>query len=171
MFQPASAPFVGGAQPFAPHADIPQSGPKPHAFTRLNPQILRAWEDSVWTVIHLDSFASQSQPNPPGGFVANPTNFSWVDPTTNANDNSAISNGEITGYSVGIRLASGTAGVYTTLVPVTGAAATSVAIPPLPAGSYAAAVQTVGPSDSKWSAEFDFTIVETPNPPTNFSAA
>ena len=43
--------------------------------------------------------------------MANVTTAKWTDPTTNT-DGSPIASGEITGYQVGVRLASGQAGTY-----------------------------------------------------------
>ena len=104
--------------------------------------------------------------------MANPTKFSWTDPTLNT-DGSVIIAGEITGYSVGIGTASGK---YTISVPVSGAAAASELlsqiVPALAAGSYFAAVQTVGPTSSAYSNEITFTIAPAvPNPPTSFTVA
>jgi hypothetical protein len=98
----------------------------------------------------------------------NPTTFNWTDPTTNA-DGSAIVAGEITGYNLGLRVttaAGSAAGTYTINVPVAGAAAASELLsaisPALAPGAYAAAIETVGPTDSAWSSEVAFTI----SPPT-----
>lgn len=103
--------------------------------------------------------------------MANPSKFSWADPTTNV-DGSTITPSEITGYQVGIRPSTGTAGTYSTIVPVAGATTTSAALPgSLAPGAYAAAVMTVGPVDSAWSAEITFSIAETPNAPSGFSVA
>src|SRR5208283_3074849 len=44
----------------------------------------------------------------PGAYMSNPSKVSWIDPTLNV-DGSAITTGELTGYLVGVRLASGTA--------------------------------------------------------------
>lgn len=101
--------------------------------------------------------------------MANPSKVSWADPTTNV-DGSAIAAGEITGYQVGIRPAAGSAGNYPTLVQAAGTV-TSAPLPTLAAGSYAAAVQTIGPIDSAWSAEIAFTIAETPNPPAGLAVS
>jgi hypothetical protein len=111
--------------------------------------------------------------------MANPTKFTWAVPTANT-DGSAIAAGEITGYQVGVRPASGTPGVYTILAPVDSATATSDPIadisPALAYGSWVGAVQALtvnGPS--AWSAEASFTLVAPPppipNPPTNFTVA
>lgn len=100
-----------------------------------------------------------------GVIMANPTKVSWIAPTTNT-DGSAIAAGEITGYNVGIRPATGSAGTYNTLIPVSGAATLSVALPALTAGSYQVAVQVVGPNNSAWSPEAAFSIVVTPQAPS-----
>lgn len=103
------------------------------------------------------------------------TKFSWVIPTTNA-DGSAIVPGEITGFNIGVRpAAGGAAGTYPTIIPVSDPTATSanVALSVVP-GAYIAAVETIGPTDSPWSAEAPFTVVAilpVPRAPTNFSAA
>lgn len=107
--------------------------------------------------------------------MINPSQFTWTDPTTNT-DGSPIVVGEITGYTIGVRLASGAAGTYPILTDVVGAAAAKEAIAQLSqalvAGDYAAAIQTSGPTVSAWSAETTFTIApEVPNPPTGFSAS
>jgi hypothetical protein len=110
--------------------------------------------------------------------MSNPTKFSWTDPTTNV-DGSAIAAGEITGYNLGIRqtsLTGSVAGTYPIQVPVSGATAASELIsqisPALTPGGYAAAIQTVGPVNSAWSAEVTFTIAPpVPNSPTNFTVA
>ena len=91
---------------------------------------------------------------------------SWVIPTTNV-DGSAIAAGEITGFTIGIRPASGTAGTYPTTQAVPNAAATTAAVSlNLPAGSYFVAVQADGPQNSAWSTEVPFTLAPIPNPPT-----
>ena len=102
--------------------------------------------------------------------MANPLSVSWTDPTQNT-DGSAITAGEITGYGVGVRLASGTAGTYTSTAavsPTSTLCLLSALAPPLVAGSYVAAVRVVGPTNSAWSAESTaFTIAAgVPNPPT-----
>lgn len=102
--------------------------------------------------------------------MANPTKFSWADPAVNT-DGSPIQAGEITGYQIGIRPSTGTAGTYPTIVAVSGASSTSAPVPTLASGSYEAAIQTVGPNDSAWSAEMAFTITATPEPPSGFSIA
>jgi hypothetical protein len=102
--------------------------------------------------------------------MANPSTFKWTDPTTNV-DGTAVTTGEITGYTIGIRPSTGTVGTYPTLVNVSGASATSAALPTLAAGTYDAAIMSVGPINSAWSAEVSFTIAETPNPPSGFSVA
>jgi hypothetical protein len=104
--------------------------------------------------------------------------FSWTDPTTNT-DGSPIQSGEITGYNVGIRsttAAGSTAGTYPIVAQVAGATAANEAVSAigtvLKPDTYAAAIQSVGPVNSAWSAEIEFTIAQpVPNPPTDFSVA
>jgi hypothetical protein len=106
--------------------------------------------------------------------MSNPTTISWTDPTENV-DGSPITPGEITGYNLGIRVttaAGSAAGTYPIILPVVGSTAAKAmlsAISPLLApGSYAAAVETVGPVSSAWSTEAPFTIAPpVPNAPTN----
>jgi hypothetical protein len=104
--------------------------------------------------------------------MSNPKQFSWVIPTTNT-DGTPIAAGEITGFVIGIRPSTGVAGTYTQTVTVSSPTATTypVSSVTLAAGSYAAAVQVIGPNDSAWSAESTFTITETPNAPTGFTVA
>lgn len=109
---------------------------------------------------------------------ASTAKFSWVDPTTNV-DGSAIATGEISGYNVGIRSATATgsiAGTYTVIAPVSGAAAANEAVSAigtvLKPDTYAAAVQTIGPTNSAWSSEIEFTIAQpVPSAPTGFAVA
>jgi hypothetical protein len=102
--------------------------------------------------------------------MANPTQYKWVAPTINT-DGSAISAGEITGYSIGQRLTSGTPGVYTSTVSVAGATTLTAPIS-LAAGSWTAAIQSIGPTDSAFSAEISFVIAPpVPAPPTGFGVA
>lgn len=110
--------------------------------------------------------------------MSNPTTATWSDPTTNT-DGSPIAAGEITGYSLGIRVGTltpptGTPGVYTVNVPVAGAAAAtellSAISPILVPNNYVAAIEAVGPVDSAYSAEYAFVIAPpTPNAPPNFA--
>jgi hypothetical protein len=109
--------------------------------------------------------------------MPNPTKFSWTEPTTNT-DGTAIAAGEITGYTVGARLttaAGSAAGTYPFTFTVQGAGMLSAPLsnfsPALSPGSYAAAVQAIGPENSAWSTEATFTIAETPSAPGNFSVA
>jgi hypothetical protein len=110
--------------------------------------------------------------------MANPTTFSWTDPTTNT-DGSPIAAGEITGYTIGIRNTAATGsvvGMYPITANVAGAAAASELVSALGTvlapGSYAAAIQSAGPTPSAFSAEVAFTIAApVPNPPTNFGIA
>lgn len=91
---------------------------------------------------------------------------SWTIPTTNV-DGTPIAAGEITGYTIGIRPASGTAGTYPVTQAVPNAAATTAAVSlSLPSGNYFVSVQADGPQDSAWSTETAFTLAPIPNPPT-----
>lgn len=91
----------------------------------------------------------------------------WNAPTTNA-DGSAIQPGEITGYEIGVRPASGTSGTYPTILSIADPSAAAAALEKLdlPMGDYAAAIRTVGPSDSAWSTETTFKIALIPTAPT-----
>jgi hypothetical protein len=108
--------------------------------------------------------------------MANLTTFTWVAPTTNT-DGSAVVAGEISGYIVGVRPSgSGSAGNYANTVNATGANTLSALIanvsPPISTGSYAAAVRSVGPTNSGWSAEITFTLggsTSVPNPPSGLA--
>jgi hypothetical protein len=107
--------------------------------------------------------------------MANPTQFTWVDPTKNV-DGSNISAGEVTGYSIGVRPSTGTPGTYTVVTPISSPTATSEPLANLSSvlapGSYAAAIQTVGPVNSAWSAEISFTIAApVPSPPSGFAVS
>jgi len=107
--------------------------------------------------------------------MANVSKFSWTDPTTNT-DGSALGAGEITGYVVGVRPSSGTAGTYpSTIAAASGATSALVSglSPALTSGSYFAAVQTQSTTNgnSAWSSEVAFTLTASPNPPSNFSIA
>lgn len=95
--------------------------------------------------------------------------FTWIPPTTNATG--------LTGYNIGIRstTASGSvAGTYSILGNVAGAATakallSSIVTAPKP-DTYAAAIRSVGPVNSKWSPEIQFTVpVPEPSPPTGLS--
>lgn len=105
--------------------------------------------------------------------MANPTQFTWVIPTTNT-DGSAVAAGEITGYTLGVGTVSGT---YSISTPIANPAATSEPIASLSQvlapGTYFAAIRaesTGGPS--AYSNEVTFSIAApVPNPPTNFTAA
>lgn len=105
--------------------------------------------------------------------TTNVSKFSWTDPTTNV-DGSAISGAELTGYTLGIGVATGN---YTELVAITPGTATSEALasitPPLASGTYFAAIRAEsvnGPS--AWSTEVTFTLVPSaPNVPTGFGVA
>jgi hypothetical protein len=105
--------------------------------------------------------------------MANPTTFTWVDPTLNT-DGGPVTAGEITGYQIGVRQG-GSAGTYPTTLSVASPTATSAPLsgisPPLVSGSYNAAIRSVGPTDSTWSAEASFTITGVPNAPSGFSVS
>jgi hypothetical protein len=102
--------------------------------------------------------------------MSNPTKYTWVEPTVNT-DGTAITAGEITGYSIGQRLTSGTPGTYTSTINVSGATTLTVPIS-LAAGSWTAAIQSIGPTDSAFSAELSFVIAPpVPVPPTGFSVS
>lgn len=107
--------------------------------------------------------------------------FSWTDPTTNV-DGSPIVPGEVTGYVIGVRPASGVAGNYPAQTTASGAAtvqqAASAFAAMLVPGDYFGAVRTDGPVPSDWSAEVAFSVAPVvvpplpqPNPPTDFSVA
>ena len=105
--------------------------------------------------------------------MANPTNVNWVDPTANV-DGSPLAAGEITGYEVGVRASSGTAGTYTSTANVPATVTTcalSALSPALPnGGTFAVAVRALAATDSAWSTEADFTLVPpAPLPPTAVS--
>jgi hypothetical protein len=109
--------------------------------------------------------------------MPNPTTFNWVDPVANV-DGTPLVAGEITGYEVGVRSATAAgsvAGTYTIKVEVAGETATSALVSAagvLAPDTYAAAVRAVGPADSAWSKEANFTIaLPVPNPPTGFTVA
>jgi hypothetical protein len=102
--------------------------------------------------------------------------FSWTDPTINV-DGSPLQTGEVSGYAIGIRSATAAgsaAGTYTINVQVAGASAANEALSAigtvLKPDTYAAAVQSVGPVNSAWSSEIEFTIAQpVPSPPTDFT--
>lgn len=104
--------------------------------------------------------------------------FSWTDPTTSV-DGSPLQAGEVTGYAIGIRSATATgsvAGTYPITASVSGAAAANEAVSAigtvLKPDTYAAAIQSVGPVNSAWSTEIQFTIAQpVPEPPTGFGIA
>lgn len=107
--------------------------------------------------------------------MPNPTQFNWVDPTKNT-DGTAITAGEVTGYQIGVRPSTGTPGTYPVLTPIASPTATSEPLASLSSvlapGSYAAAIQTVGPVNSAWSSEITFAIAPpTPNPPSGFTVS
>jgi hypothetical protein len=107
-----------------------------------------------------------------GTDMANPTQVKWTDPTVNT-DGTPITAGEVTGYAVGVRLATGTAGTYayTASAPATSTSELiNLLAPMLPTGvSLIAAVQTQSTQGaSAWSAESaPFTLsAAPPSPPT-----
>ena len=121
------------------------------------------------TVVAASQAVTFSVTDSQQGTVMNPTKATWIEPTNP--DGTAIASGEITGYTLGIRPSSGTAGTYPTTVPVTGATTLTVALPALVSGSYMASVQAIGPNISAWSAEVPFTISEVPNAPTGLTVS
>lgn len=109
--------------------------------------------------------------------MSNVTTASWTDPTTNV-DGTPIAAGEITGYSVGVRLASGVAGTYPYVATAPATATSellSLLVPVLPTGqSLIGAVQALSTANgpSKWSTESAaFTLLAPPNPPTGFTVS
>lgn len=110
--------------------------------------------------------------------MSNPTQFTWTDPTANV-DGTALSAGEVTGYTIGVRsttAAGSVAGTYPALTTIANPTATSEAMSALSTvlkpDSYAAAVRTDGAVNSAWSSEVTFTIAPpVPNPPSGFSVA
>lgn len=104
--------------------------------------------------------------------------FSWVPNTVNT-DGTPITAGEITGYAIGIRSATAVGsvvGVYPAVSSPTGPNAVSDAFSALnlvlKPDTYFAAVQSVGPLASPWSAEVEFIVAApTPSAPTNFTVA
>jgi hypothetical protein len=107
--------------------------------------------------------------------VPSTAKFTWTDATKNL-DGSAIVAGEVTGFLIGIRPSTGTAGNYPINSPPIAANAVSEAValitPSLVPGDYAAAIQSVGPSNSPWSAEVTFTIaVPVPAAPSAFNVS
>lgn len=121
--------------------------------------------------------------------MTNATKATWTDPTTNV-DGSAISPGEITGYTLGVRdtsVAGSVAGTYPYAVSVPGAASTSALLsaltPSLPTGKILAASVRANtgqldannnPISSAWAAEVSFTLTPppvVPNAPTGFGVA
>lgn len=105
--------------------------------------------------------------------MANPSQFTWVIPTTNT-DGSAVTPGEITGYTIGVGTASGN---YTMMTSVADPTATAEPLNKLSSvlapGTYFAAIRaesTGGPS--AFSNEVTFQIAApVPNPPTSFTVA
>jgi len=113
----------------------------------------------------------------PGAYMSNPSKVSWIDPTLNV-DGSAITTGELTGYLVGVRLASGTAGTYPYTASAPAASVNellSMLTPVLPTGAaLVAAVQALSTTNgnSAWSAESaSFTLLTPPNPPTGLTVS
>jgi hypothetical protein len=114
--------------------------------------------------------------------MSTPKQFTWVDPTTNT-DGTAITPGEITGYTIGIRslsAAGSVAGTYPILVSVSSPTATTETLAqiattlgkPLAPDNYAAAIRALGLVSSDWTGEENFTVdPPKPNPPSGFSVA
>ena len=111
--------------------------------------------------------------------MTNPTQFVWTIPAQNT-DNSPIVPGELTGFQIGIRPASGTVGTYPTTVLVNNSTASSEAFSligtTLAPGNYAAAVMALSTinGNSAWSSEATFTIaapVLPPKAPTGFTVS
>lgn len=120
--------------------------------------------------------------------MSDPTKFTWVDPTTNK-DGSPVSDGEISGYEVGVRdttAAGSAAGTYPFGAKAPNTATTeliSLLQPSLPTGVLLAAAVRANtaaldangnPINSDWSTEATFTLTPpapVPNPPTGFTAA
>jgi hypothetical protein len=108
----------------------------------------------------------------------NASTLTWTDPTANT-DGSAIQAGEITGYNVGVRPASGSAGTYPFITNIANPGATTEMIAALQGvlapGVYMVAVQATGPVSSAWSNEGTFTVTAppppTPNPPSDLKVA
>lgn len=107
--------------------------------------------------------------------MANPTGFTWVDPTLDT-DGNPLAPGEVTGYSIGIRsttAAGSVAGTYALTVPISSPTAVSEAFTQLGTvlapGAYAAAIKTVGPVNSAYGPETTWTMAQpTPLPPSGF---
>jgi hypothetical protein len=120
--------------------------------------------------------------------MSDPTKFTWVDPTANK-DGSPVTDGEISGYEVGVRdtTATGSAtGVYPFGAKAPSTATTeliSLLTPSLPKGVLlAAAVRANTPNvdangnpiNSDWSTEATFQLAvppPVPLPPTSFGVA
>lgn len=117
--------------------------------------------------------------------IVNPKTFSWAAPVANEPqvDGTILPFDpvkEITGYLIGIRSSTKGAtssGTYPIQAAVTGAATLSDTLASIQAvfvdDIYAAAIKTVGPQDSTWSAEVFFQIhapVPVPKPPSGFKA-
>lgn len=104
--------------------------------------------------------------------------FSWTPNTVNT-DGTPIAAGEITGYVIGIRSATATGsvvGTYPAVSSPTGPLAVSDAFSALnlvlKPDTYFAAVQSVGPLASPWSAEVEFIVgLPQPSAPTGFTVA
>lgn len=102
--------------------------------------------------------------------------FTWTDATKNT-DGSALQSGEVTGFVIGIRSTTATgsvAGTYPINSPSIAASAVSEAValitPSLQPDSYAAAIRSTGPTNSAWSSEVQFQIVQpVPSPPSAFT--
>lgn len=113
-----------------------------------------------------------STPNP------NPTKFTWTPAATNT-DGTPLTDGEITGYTLGIRsttAAGSVAGTYPILASITDPKATEEAIASigtvLKPDTYAAAIRSEGPEESAWTSEVTFPVsAPVPNPPSAFAVS
>lgn len=109
--------------------------------------------------------------------MTDPTKFTWIPATTNT-DGTPITDGEITGYTLGIRsttAAGSVAGTYPILAKINDPKATSETISAigmvLKPDTYAAAIRSEGPEESAWTNEVIFPVsAPVPNPPLNFTA-
>jgi hypothetical protein len=88
-------------------------------------------------------------------------------------DGSPLLAGEVTGYQIGIRPASGVVGTYPVEIAATPGVDDSVVFAGLAPGNYFASVRAMGPTNSPWdTSEIAFTVpVPVPAAPTNFSRA
>jgi hypothetical protein len=117
--------------------------------------------------------------------TTNPKTFSWTPASANTDPSLPFTAGEVTGFEIGIRPASGTAGAYPIIIPIADPAATSEALSAayaaglatLKDGDYQSAIRSTGPAPSAFTSETDasaFTIatpVPVPVPPSGFTVA